>query len=383
MRKNFLSGLTHAEFMRRHWQKDMLLARGALTQYAASVTRDDMLTLAQREDIESRIVRQTKDGWRVQHGPFEPRDLSRLPRRGWTLLVQGADHALEPAARLLREFSFIPYARLDDVMISYAAPGGGVGPHFDSYDVFLVQGQGERHWRVGRQNDLTLVQDAPLRILKRFAPRHEWTLEGGDLLYLPPHWAHDGIALDECITYSIGFRAPLAQELGMHFLEFLQDRLALEGTYVDPDLKPTSAPGRIPASMVSRMATMLESVRWSRNDVVEFAGCYLSEPKPSVIYSRPARAMNESDFADRARAHGLRLAPASRMLVYDRYVFMNGESHCARTGALRLFDRLANERELGAPAVIGRTAVRLLYDWYRAGYIELRAATRRKVIART
>ena len=377
MRKNFLAGLTRAEFMRRHWQKDMLLARGALSQYAASVTRADLLGLAQREDIESRIVRQTGSRWRVQHGPFARRDLSRLPRLGWTLLVQGVDRVLEPAARLSREFSFVPYARLDDVMVSYAAPGGGVGPHFDSYDVFLVQGQGKRRWRVGHQKDLTLVRDAPLRILERFTPRHEWTVESGDLLYLPPHWAHDGVALDECITYSIGFRAPLAQELGTHFLEFLQDRLTLEGVYADPDLKSTNAPGRIPASMISRMATMLESVRWSRKDVVEFAGCYLSEPKPGVVYSRPAPAVHETTFADRARAHGLRLAPASRLLIYDKYVFINGEQHRVDARALRLFEKLANERELGGSAGIGRGAERLLYGWYRAGYIELGAASRR------
>ncbi|HUP93968.1 MAG TPA: cupin domain-containing protein [Burkholderiales bacterium] len=376
MRKNFLAGLTHTEFMRRHWQKDMLLARGALSQYAASVTRADLLGLAQREDIESRIVRHAGDRWRVQHGPFERRDLTRLPRLGWSLLVQGVDRVLEPVVRLLREFSFIPYARLDDVMVSYAAPGGSVGPHFDSYDVFLVQGQGKRRWRVGHQKDLTLVRDAPLRILERFTPRHEWTLESGDVLYLPPHWAHDGVALDECITYSIGFRAPLAQELGTHFLEFLQDRLALEGVYADPDLRSTKAPGRIPSGMISSMATLLGSVRWSRKDVVEFLGCYLSEPKPSVVYSRPARALHESTFADRARAQGVRLAPASRLLIYDEYVFMNGEQHRVGSRALRLFEKLANERELGGAAAIGREAGRLLYGWYRAGYIEVGAASR-------
>jgi 50S ribosomal protein L16 3-hydroxylase len=375
MKKKFLAGLDCAKFMRRHWQKKMLLVRDALSEHVEAVTRDDLFALAQRDDVESRVIRYAKGRWRVERGPFERNDLRRLPGTGWTLLVHGVDQQLPRAARLLREFSFIPYARLDDVMVSYAAPGGGVGPHFDSYDVFLLQGQGTRRWRVSRQKDLGLVRDAPLRILRRFKPQHEWTLTAGDLLYLPPHWAHDGVALDHCITYSIGFRALSAQELGTRFLEFLQDRIELEGMYTDPDLNCTRHPGRIPPQLIARLAAMADRVRWSRRDVALFTGCYLTEPKPHVTFMRPAKPLQMTAFLREAQVAGLALALASRMLVHGASVFINGESHATDARARRVLAALADNRELCAPGRIDGAAAQLLYDWYRAGYIELGIAS--------
>jgi 50S ribosomal protein L16 3-hydroxylase len=301
------------------------------------------------------------------------REFSRLPARGWTLLVQGVDQMLPRAARLLREFAFIPYARLDDVMVSFAAPGGGVGPHFDSYDVFLLQGAGERRWQVARQRNLDLAPDAPLKILQRFEPQREWRVESGDLLYLPPGWAHEGVAISECITCSIGFRAPSAQELGTRFLEFLQDNLALEGVYADPDLKATRRPGRIDPAMVERVAAILGKVQWSDSDIVEFIGCYLTEPKAHVTYERPARALSARDFARHARARGLRAALTSRLLFHGRRFFVNGESYDAGVRAAKALGALADERELRPSLHLDAEARRLLYDWYLAGYIELGA----------
>src|SRR5262245_59526519 len=187
-----LGDLTAAQFLRRHWQKRPLLVRGALPECADLVRRDTLFALAEREDLESRLVSRNGDKWRVVQGPFTTRQLVRLPRAGWTLLVQGVDRALAAVQELSQRFAFIPYARLDDVMVSYAPSGGGVGPHFDSYDVFLLQGEGVRRWRVSRQRDLSLVDGAPLRILRRFRPSREWLLDAGDMLYLPPRWAHDG-----------------------------------------------------------------------------------------------------------------------------------------------------------------------------------------------
>jgi 50S ribosomal protein L16 3-hydroxylase len=375
MKKKFLAGLDCAEFMRRYWQKKMLLVRGALREHAEAVTRDDLFTLAQRDDVESRVVRYAGGRWRVERGPFESRDLRRLPGTGWTLLVQGVDQRLTGAARLLREFSFIPYARLDDVMVSYAAPGGGVGPHFDTYDVFLLQGRGTRRWRVGEQTDLGLVRDAPLRILRRFKPQNEWMLDAGDLLYLPPQRAHDGVALDHCITYSIGFRAPSAQELGTRFLEFLQDRIELEGRYADPDLQCTRHPGRIPPQMISRLTAMADRVRWSMHDVALFAGCYLTEPKANVTFVRPTKPLRKDSFLREAKVAGLALALPSRMLVHGASVFINGESHAVEATARRVFAAFADHRELRADGRIDGAAAQLLYDWYRAGYIELGIAS--------
>ena len=374
MKKSFLAGLTRSEFMRRHWQKEPLLARNALPDYADAVTRETLFDLATRDNVESRIVSRRGGRWNVRHGPFTPDELARLPRRDWTLLVQGVEQSMPQASRLMSEFAFIPYARLDDVMVSYAAPGGGVGPHFDSYDVFLLQGSGTRRWQVSRQRDLELVADAPVKILARFLPEQEWIVQPGDLLYLPPQYAHDGVAIDECITYSIGFRAPAAQELAGHFLDFLHDRLELEGRYADPDLVPTRNPGRLPPQMVERAAAVLDSLRWSRPDVERFMGAYLTEPKAHVVFESPARGLTAAAFARRTKMRGLRLALPTRMLVAGKDVYINGERHEAPRASLKLFAGLADDRELEPPVTGDTNALALLYGWYLAGYIEIRTA---------
>lgn len=374
MKKRFLAALSHAEFMRRHWQKKALLARAALPGYAGAITRRDLFDLAVQEHVESRIVSREGKRWHVRHGPFTRRELRRLPGSGWTLLVHGVDHELPPAARLLREFDFLPHARIDDVMVSYAAPGGGVGPHFDSYDVFLVQGMGERLWQVSAQADHTLVPDAPLRILRNFKASREWTVAPGDVLYLPPKWCHNGTAVTECITYSVGFRAPANHELASRFLDFLQDRLDLQGLYEDPALAPTRHPGRVPRGLVRHAARTLARLRWSAGDVAEFTGRYLSEPKPNVVFRQPPRALSLQAFSRRAKTQGIALAPASRMLYSGALVFMNGEASRPARSAAREVARLADARELRPPFVLDSEGWRLLYGWYVAGYIEFQEA---------
>ncbi len=365
-----LAGLTVAEFLRRHWQKQPLLARGALPECGILIRRQELLELATREDLESRLVLRRGRRWQVRHGPFDRRELQRLPRSGWTLLVQGVNHVLPAAQRLLDGFSFIPHARLDDLMVSYAPPGGGVGPHFDNYDVFLLQGEGRRRWRVSRQRDLELVAGAPLRILRRFRPAREWVLETGDMLYLPPRCAHDGIALEDCITYSIGFRAPGAQELGARFLEFLQDELQLHGIYADRGLRPARRPAWLADDMVRRMLGMLRRIRWSDADAVRFLGCHLTEPGGRVLFSRPHRPLDEGAFAAGTARRGLRLAAPTRMLFRGATIFINGEAHRPGAPASRRLSRLADRRSL-PPARLDRELLDLLYRWYRAGYLTI------------
>lgn len=362
-------GLTPAQFMRRHWQKRPLLVRGALREYADLLDAQELMRLAQRDDLVSRLVLREGRRWVVHHGPFPRAALRRLPARGWSLLVQGVDHALPRAAMLMREFSFIPYARLDDVMVSYAPPGGGVGPHFDSYDVFLLQGAGERRWQTSAQRDLALVPGAPLRILRRFRPQRTWTVGPGDLLYLPPHYAHDGVALTDCITISIGFRAPSAAELVTRFLEHLQDTIDAEGRYADPGLAPPAHPAQIGADMVRRFSRMLAAIRWSDRDIVAFCGRYLTEPKPHVVFERPARAMSLASFSKRAARDGVRLALTSAMLFHDRVFFINGDSHRVAGRAASLLRRLADRRALPPPLDADASCMALLYEWYRAGYL--------------
>lgn len=379
MKKNALAGLTPAGFMRGHWQKKPLFAPLALPEYAGVVTRDNLFALAQCDDVESRIVQKSRGSWRVRQGPFAPTDLARLPRAGWTLLVQGVDQKLWPAARLLQEFSFIPYARLDDVMVSYAAPGGGVGPHFDSYDVFLLQGLGQRRWQVSRQRDLELIDEAPVKILQRFVPTQEWLVNPGDLLYLPPKCAHNGIAVSECITYSIGFRASSAQELGQRFLEFLEDRLELQGTYADPQLRATATPGRLPQQMKKRAAVVLDQLRWGRSDIDEFLGIHLTEPKANVIFGPPRRCLAQGPFFRRIHVAGIRLSLPSRMLTSGRRIFMNGEASLVGRGALMALQALADRRRLEPSFELDGEAARLLYNWYCVGYVEIGTQPGRRI----
>lgn len=370
MTKTGLGNVSIDQFLRRHWQKRPLLVRDALPQCAGLVRRKVLFDLAARDDLESRLVQFDRGNWRVRYGPFTRRALARLPASGWTLLVQGVDRVLPAARDLLDRFRFIPHARLDDVMVSYAPPGGGVGPHFDSYDVFLLQLQGARRWRISAQRDLSLVEGAPLRILRRFRAAREWIVRTGDLLYLPPRYAHDGVAATDCVTCSIGFRAPNAQELGVKFLEFLQERLKLSGIYADPDLRAQRHPAELGDAMVKKLRRLLDELDWSEVDVEHFLGCYLSEPKANVVFDRPLRPLASAEFARRAARHGVRLALPTRMLFRKGTFFINGEACRAPRAAARTLRRLADEGRL-APGEIGdRVSKRWLYQWYRAGYLQ-------------
>jgi 50S ribosomal protein L16 3-hydroxylase len=360
-----------AAFLRRHWQKKSLLVRGAFPRFGGLFTAAALKALAARDDVESRLVVRAGKRWSLSHGPFRRADFRALPERDWTLLVQGVNLHSRAADALLRRFAFVPFARLDDLMVSLAAPGGGVGPHYDSYDVFLLQGSGRRRWRYGRQTALALKPGLPLKILRRFEPKHDDVLNPGDMLYLPPAFAHDGVAIDLCTTYSIGFRAPDAGELGAAFLDFLRDRLDLAGRYADADLTPAREPARIPRPLQQRSAEMIAAIRWDRAVIDEFVGCFLSEPKPSVFFVPPERPLSLTAFLARAERRGVRLDPRTRLLYDDRWVYVNGTAQrrpAAGTAALREF---ANARTLSATAVRAAASglAHLLHGWYRHGYL--------------
>ncbi len=361
-----------AAFLRHHWQKKALLVRGAFPRFAGLFTAKELATLAMRDDVESRLVIRDGARWALEHGPFRRPDFRALPARNWTLLLHGVNLHSTAADALLRRFAFLPFARLDDLMVSLAAPGGGVGPHFDSYDVFLLQGTGRRRWRYGRQNDLALKRGLPLKILRRFAPEHDQVLAPGDLLYLPPDCAHDGIAVDACTTYSIGFRAPAANELVVAFLDFLRDRLDLAGRYTDPDIRIAREPARIGVAMRRRCAEMLGAIRWDRATVASFLGCWLSEPKPTVFFDPPARVLSRTAFIARARKNGVRLDPRTQLLYDDRTLFINGAARRWPTAGAAAMRELANARVLPPNAVgaAGREVAALLHDWYRHGYLD-------------
>jgi 50S ribosomal protein L16 3-hydroxylase len=369
MHKKMLNGLSPAQFLRRHWQKKPLLARAGLPEFADLLNRKRLIELALLPEAESRLITRKGRQWTVRHGPFRRQDFAKLPDRDWTLLVQGVDLLLPRGKELIGRFDFISYARLDDLMVSYAPPGGGVGPHFDSYDVFLLQGEGRRRWQVSSQRDLTLIDGAPLKILRDFKPAHEWTLDAGDLLYLPPRYAHDGVAMSDCITLSVGFRAPSAQDLCARFLDFMQDNLDARGLYADPGLKPTRQPARIAPQMAKGLLKMLAQARSSRADMLRFIGEDLSTPKSQVVFEPPRRAMTLPAFAKAIRQQGLQLCAASILLYDDKALYMNGE-RCEPPAAARpLLRRFADHRMLAPARAIPAAAAEVLYDWYRAGFV--------------
>ena len=366
-----LGGVSVVGFLGHYWQKEALLVRNAIAGFAGLFSAAELFAFARRDDVESRIVVREGARWSLAHGPFRRADFKALPARNWTLLVQGVNLVSPAGDALLRRFAFLPYARLDDLMVSYAAPGGGVGPHLDSYDVFLLQGFGRRRWRFGRQDDHALVPRLPLPILRRFKPDRTEVLSPGDMLYLPPQHAHDGTAIDPCTTYSIGFRAAGATDLAAAFLDFLRDELHLPGRYTDPDLAPTRSPAEIDAAMRRRCARMLKGVAWDRLTIARFLGCFLSEPKPDVFFEPPVAPLPRAAFDARTAKRGMRLDLRTQLLYDTTHVFINGTALPWPAIGAPMLKRLANARSL-APRAVGANppdAPAILYTWYRDGYL--------------
>jgi 50S ribosomal protein L16 3-hydroxylase len=358
-----------AHFMHRYWQREPLLVRGAFPGFVDPLTPREIFTLAARDEAVSRLVQRRGRRWSLEHGPIPMSRFKQLPRRDWTVLVQDTNHFSREAAQLLASFDFIPHARIDDVMVSYAAPGGGVGPHVDSYDVFLLQGRGRRRWRIARGGDKSFLPGLDLKILARFEPEEEWILEAGDMLYLPPGVAHEGVALDECSTWSIGFRAPDASQIAQAFLDFLRDRVDLAGLYRDAGAAPTTNPGSIPPALMAHAERAVRAIRWSRSDVREFAGRFLTEPKAHVFFGAPRRPLSRRAFEARGRREGLVLDPQSRLMFSGTMFFMNGETIAAReAGTRKALRTLANARALEPGSAATRELWDLAHEWYRRGF---------------
>jgi 50S ribosomal protein L16 3-hydroxylase len=360
-----------AHFMRAVWQRRPLLIRNAFPGFEPPVGRDRLFALARDADVESRVIARNDGRWKLKHGPFQRLASTRQP--DWTLLVQGVDLLDADAHALLGRFRFVPDARLDDLMVSYATDGGGVGPHVDSYDVFLLQAWGRRRWRISRQRDLALVPGAPLKLLADFRADDEWVLDPGDMLYLPPGVAHDGVALGECLTYSIGFRAPTYQELLEPWLADFAEHAEVSGRYADPGLHAARRPGALPAEMVGRVHAALARHRPTRGDTQRFLLRYLTEPKAQVVFERPARPLAPQRFRAAAARRGLALARPTRMMYARGVVGMNGEIASAPADGGGLLRALADTRVLAPSALdpLPASVQALLHDWYVAGWLQL------------
>jgi len=370
-RRKLLANLDPAAFMRRHWQRRPLLVRGAFAPFEDPLSPAEVLALAGDDRARSRLVRRRGTRWSVEHGPFPAARFKQLPRRDWTVLVQDTNHFSARAQRLLGAFDFIPHARVDDLMVSYAVPGGGVGPHVDSYDVFLLQGRGRRRWRISRQRDTTFLPALDLKILARFEAEEEWVLGPGDMLYLPPNVSHHGIAETECLTWSVGFRAPSDAELIRGFLEFLQDGVDAAGQYGDPGERPARHPGAIPPRLIGHVERAVASIRWKAADVRDFAGRMLSEPRADVFFDPPGRRLRPARFEALAARRGLALDLRTRLLFSGSMFYMNGEPVRASARSARLLRRLADRRSLAAPISAPREFWTLAHSWHAQGFLHV------------
>lgn len=377
-----LGGLSPAQFMATHWHKKPLLVRQALPGVKPPVSRTELFRLAADENIESRLVVRTGKGrsanWALAHGPLARRSLPPLTQPGWTVLVQGLNLHVPAADDLLAQFRFVPQARLDDLMVSWASEGGGVGPHFDSYDVFLIQVAGRRRWRIGQMPDARLKAGVPLKLIANFKAEEEFVLEPGDMLYLPPRWAHDGDAVDgECMTCSAGFRSPARQELSREVLLRIADaidesfefgRIAQPDgeRYADPEQGAVTAAGAIPTALIEFARKGVQQAL-AEDLVIERAlGEYLSEPKPQVAFHAPEAAV------DPAWPTGLRLAPESCMLYDEAHVFLNGEAWRVAGADARWLRLLADRRCLSAQelAKVGKGLRGQLLAWCEQGWLQ-------------
>lgn len=371
-------------FMKRYWHKKPLLVRGAIPAFQLHAQNDEVLDspisytelvqLAGQEHVESRLI-QSKP-WRFKHGPFNKKSIPKTQQPDWTLLLQGMEVHHPAAANILSWFRFIPDARLDDLMISIAGIDGGVGPHFDSYDVFLIQMSGRRRWRISQQTDLSLHSNLPLKILKKFSCEEEWVLEPGDMLYLPPHVAHDGIALDAgCQTWSVGFRSPSFKELLQEGLwrlaESLEDFPELDKKFADPKQNATQHPQQIPNELILQIQNQLN--RLQLNDVDQFLpgiATYLSEPKQQALFIGPENALSANAFAQKLAKANLIPNPQTRILQLGKRVFCNGEevSKNQSAGIRSAWQTLAADKRLNLRGLksIDKSS---LYEAYLAGWL--------------
>ncbi len=381
-----LLGMSPAQFLRDYWQKHPLLIRSAFADFTPPIEADELAGLACEPDALARlIIHDAKcDRWSVKSSPLDETDFSGTPDSDWTLLVQDVDKWDLDVSALLENFSFLPSWRVDDVMVSYAEPGGGVGPHVDQYDVFLLQGLGQRHWAIS--DDPAAPQafrdDVELRQLREFAPTHEWTLQPGDMLYLPPGIAHDGRAVGgPCMTFSIGMRAPSQGELIGDLADYLAERLPDEARYTDPDLAPVKLPGEIDRAAIERVRGAVPVAATLDDATVrDWFGRFITRYRNASTPAAPRRALTRAAF-DKLLATDTPLLrhPWSRM-AWTRgragaTVFANGQAYAA---SVNMAIDLCRSRELVPNAklldAIDRSLLMALID---DGHLVAQKATRR------
>ena len=376
-RQQFL-GMSAAHFLRDYWQKKPLLIRGAFAVKNDWIAPNDLAGLACEELALSRIVQHDpkRDRWTVRNGPFAEADFAKLPKKDWTLLVQDVDKWDVDVAAILDTFSFMPSWRIDDVMVSYAEDRGGVGAHVDQYDVFLIQGIGRRRWRIdaGKIDGHTFRDDVELKLLREFTPTHEWTVEPGDVLYLPPGIAHEGTAIGECMTFSVGMRAPSNAELILDFSEFLAESFDDDQRFTDPDLSATRDSAEITDAALKRVrASMPQFTNVDATTLATWFGKFITRYRTAYDAAPPPRRIIVEQLASRLRGCITR-NPWSRM-AWTRHgrgalLFVAGESFPCSLAVARL---IAGSREIdGAALSKHKSAHQLFADLINQGHWLLR-----------
>lgn len=344
-----------AGFLRDTWQQRPLLIRNAWQEWSNPLEPDELAGLACEAEVESRLVRQPAPGkWELEHGPFAPERFGELGACSWTLLVQAVDHHVAEVAALIEPFRFIPNWRIDDVMVSYASDGGGVGPHFDQYDVFLVQGLGRRRWRIGQRCDDTtpLLPHDGLRLLAEFETQEEWVLEAGDILYVPPGFAHDGVAVgDDCMTYSVGFRAPSRGDLVSAWTDHVLDALDEVDRYTDAGLPADANPGEISAAALVRLQDMVMGALGDRAAFASWFGRYVTEPKDELLDWTPEDQITAADLTAGCGPCLFDRNPASRFSFVRQEgnaveLFVDGVSFTCRGPVARVAERMCEKTSI-------------------------------------
>lgn len=346
-------GMPAALFLRNYWQKRPLLIRGAFAGFVAPLTPEDLAGLACEDTALARIVQHDarQDRWSVRHGPFREDEFPGLPPQDWTLLVQDVDKWDGDVAALLHHFDFLPRWRIDDVMVSFAASGGSVGAHVDHYDVFLLQGLGRRRWQIDASMNpaMDFRADVELKLLRQFHPSHDWVLEPGDMLYLPPGVPHHGVALDPCLTFSVGMRAPARSELLLDFAEYLAETLPDAERYADPDLRPARSAGEIDAVALARVRRALAPFAAPEAATVRRSfGRFITRYRSAGGASPPPRAPAAAQVAARLAAGAELLRHPFTRVAWARAgksaeLFVDGEMFPCSVASARVFggqDRL-------------------------------------------
>lgn len=374
-----LEGLEPARFLSRYWQKKPALYRQILPGFESPLSPEELAGLACDEAVESRLVQGPPEGpWRMRQGPFSENDFGTLGERDWTLLVQDVDKHLPELARILESFDFLPRWRMDDLMISYAVEGGSVGPHLDSYDVFLLQARGTRRWAIDpKPSDLTRRSDSELDVLANFEAKEEWVLEPGDMLYLPPGVAHFGVAGPDCMTFSVGLRAPAAGEMISDFSEFITQQMPEDTRYSDPDLTEEEAGPRIHPRTVERLRSVLDRLmNTSNEELADWFGRFITEPKPWLrADTGPARG-EHAEIGEALAAGQWPLLRSDVLAIWRKgpdgrpHVFVDGDMEVYQPGCEETLDLLLSRSPFPAGFEPGPEGRKLMADWIDKGRLE-------------